>query len=99
MKKPEIFICECYSTEHQMVFYFDEDETLGQPQPNVYVHVNLNKKNFLERLVHGVRYILGYKCRYGAFDEFIFNPNDADRLQEVVNYLRESKSEQLDGEA
>jgi len=91
MKKPDIFICECHSTEHQLVFHYDEDEFLGQVQPSIYVHVNLNKKNFWERLVHGVHYILGYKCRYGAFDEFIFNPDDADRLQEVVDYLRKCK--------
>lgn len=92
MKKPEIFICECYSTEHQLVFYFDENEVLGDPEPTVYVHVNLNKKSFLERLVHGIKYIFGYRCRFGAFDEFILNPEDADRMQEVVDYLRNAKS-------
>jgi hypothetical protein len=93
MKKPEIFICECYSTQHQMVFYFDEDEFLGQTQPSVYVHVNLNKKSFRERLIHGIKYIFGYQCRLGAFDEFILNPDDAERMQEVVNYLKKCKIE------
>jgi hypothetical protein len=93
MKKPEIFICECHSTEHQIVFYFDEDDYLGRVHSIVYVHINLNKKKFWERLLYGIKYIFGYRCRFGAFDEFILNPDDADRLQEVVDYLRDSKTE------
>ena len=91
MKKPEIFICECHSTEHQIVFYFDEDDYLERVHSIVYVHINLNKKKFWERLLHGIKYIFGYQCRFGAFDEFILNPDDADRLQEVVNYLKNAK--------
>jgi len=55
----------------------------------VYVHVHLNKKPFWERLKYGIKYIFGYKSRYGAFDEFIFSPDDAERLQSVVNYLKQ----------
>ena len=36
-------------------------------------------------------YIFGIKCNYGAFDEFIFNEKDADKLQSVVNYLKKTK--------
>jgi hypothetical protein len=37
---------------------------------------------------YGIKYILGRQCNYGAFDEFIFNPEDADKLQNLVNHLR-----------
>jgi hypothetical protein len=59
--------------------------------PMVYSHVHLNKRPFFERLKYAIKYIFGYKCRYGAFDEFILNPDDAERLQSVVNYLKQSK--------
>jgi hypothetical protein len=59
--------------------------------PMVYSHVHLNKRPFWKRFNYGIKYIFGYKSRYGAFDEFIFNPNDAERLQEVVNYLKQLK--------
>jgi hypothetical protein len=52
--------------------------------------VHLNKKPILKRLKYAVQYLLGRKSRFGAFDEFIFNPDDAERLQEVVNYLKQS---------
>jgi hypothetical protein len=59
--------------------------------PMVYSHVHLNKRPFFERLKYAIKYIFGYKCRYGAFDEFILNRDDAERLQSVVNYLKQSK--------
>jgi hypothetical protein len=45
----------------------------------------------LERVKYGLKYIFGRQCNYGAFDEFIFNPKDADKLQELVNYLKDLK--------
>jgi hypothetical protein len=82
---PEIFICDCYSTEHQMVILYSEDG--GYPM--VYSHIHLNKRPLWERLKYGIKYIFGHKSRYGAFDEFVFNPDDADKLQGVVNYLKQ----------
>jgi hypothetical protein len=40
-----------------------------------------------------LKYIFGYKSQYGAWDEFILNPNDADKLQDIVDYLKEKKNE------
>ena len=63
--------------------------------PMCYVHVHLKKGGFFERLKHGVKYIFGHQCRYGAFDEFIFKPEDAPRLQQLVDHLNEQiKSEE-----
>lgn len=90
-KTKDILICECHSTEHQMVIYYSEGETDESPYPMVHIHTHLNKKPFWQRLKYGLRYIFGYQCRYGAFDEFIINPNDADKLKGVVNYLKKIK--------
>ena len=63
--------------------------------PVCYAHVYLAKGTFWERIVYGVKYIFGHQSRYGAFDEFIFNPEDAPRLQELVDHLKEQiKSEE-----
>lgn len=86
---PEIFICECHSAEHQMVFFKSEDKIEGIEIPTLYARVHLNKKPFLQRVSYAVRYIFGRQCRFGAFDEFIFNPDDAERLQSVVNHLKQ----------
>lgn len=84
----DILICECHSTEHQMVISYGEDEVGDQIHPIVYIHTHLNKRGFWSRVKYGIKYIFGYQCRYGAFDEFIINPKDADKLNDVVKYLK-----------
>ena len=87
----DILICDCNSTEHQIVIYYDKDEydSLGITIPMCYFHIHLNKRPFWERVKYGIQYIFGRQSRYGAFDEFLFNPEDADKLQKVVDYLKE----------
>ena len=79
----ELFICQCHNTEHQLIFsYFPENEV-------VYVSVHLIPEYRLwKRIWMAIRYIFGYRSRYGHFDEFIFKKSDALRLQKVVDYLK-----------
>lgn len=84
----ELFVCDCENTEHQLIFSHFEDDDLE----TVYVSVFLRpEENILKRVWSALRYIFGHRSRYGYFDEFIFNPHDADRLQKVVDFLKASK--------
>jgi hypothetical protein len=87
----EILICECHSTDHQIVIYYEEEE-IGDHKHNMcYAHIHLaDRSSCWNRVVYGVKYIFGRKSRFGAWDEFIFHPNDADKLQEIVNYLKDN---------
>ena len=88
MDKKDLFICECNSIEHQIVMSYFVDEK------EVYCNVHLKpERNVLKRIIHAVKYIFGHRSAYGDFDEFIFNPKDADRLQSVVDHLRTEKPE------
>lgn len=79
----ELFICQCSNTEHQLIFSYFPNEK------DVYVSVHLTPDySIWRRIKMAIKYIFGYKCKYGHFDEFIFNKNDADKLQKVVNYLK-----------
>lgn len=78
----EIFICECENVEHQLVFRHFTDEDV------VYMSIHLCKMPFWRRLWHGVKYIFGHSSRYGDFDEFIFNPEDADKLEKIVSHMK-----------
>lgn len=87
--RTDIFICDCYSTEHQMVVYYDNDEDgHGKKYPMCYFHIHLNKRPFWERVKYGVNYIFGRQSRFGAFDEFIINPDDVDKFEKIVNHLK-----------
>lgn len=90
----EILICECHSTDHQLLILYSEDELEnGCKFPMSYFHIHLTKRPFWERVKYGIKYIFGYKSNYGAFDEFIFNPKDANKLQDLVNYLNKEKND------
>lgn len=80
----DILICKCYSTEHQMVFYYSDED--GKPM--IFVHILLNKKPILKRIKLGLMYILGYQSRFGMFDEFIINADDREKFEKVLNYLK-----------
>jgi hypothetical protein len=69
-----------------------------------FMHIHLsNYRGFWQRLRYGLAYAFGRKSRFGAFDEIILNPKDADKLQKVVNHLknikkqREKKVKRTDG--
>ena len=87
--KKDLLICSCHSTDHQLIILYEEDELdNGITYPMCYFHIHLKKRAFWERVKYGFKYIFGYQCNYGAFDEFIFKPKDADKLQDLVNYLK-----------
>ena len=87
-KNQDLLICECHSTDHQIILSYSEDvDDKGNIYPMCYAHIHLSKHSFWKRFVHGIKYIFGYRCRYGEFDEFIFNPEDAPKLQNLVNHL------------
>ena len=86
--KKEILICDCHSTEHQIIFLYEEEEDEnGEKYPVCYAHIHLNKLSFWRRIIYGVKYIFGYQSRYGAFEEFIFNPEDSIKIQNLSDYL------------
>ena len=74
----KIFTCTCSSLEHSFVISYDNEFT--------YIEIHLSKKSFLKRFIHGIKYICGYKCKYGSFDEILL---DDKQLADLVDYLLE----------
>jgi hypothetical protein len=75
----DIILCECASKEHQLWFATFDSE------PNeVFLSIHLSNLKFLERIKYGIKYIFGYKSKYGAFDEMII---DKSKLKELLNKL------------
>lgn len=69
-----IFICECHSLEHMIELNYDSH------YDSYYLNIHLHSYNFLRRLWNGIKYIFGYKCLYGDFDEFIFKKEDIEKI-------------------
>jgi hypothetical protein len=83
----KILLCACSSAEHQIMINVDNDDP---KDPIVYCTIHLAKLSFFERLVHGIKYIFGYRCKYGDFEEFIFKPEHKDKVKEIYDCLNKS---------
>lgn len=81
----ETLICQCHSVEHQISFSWIEDKEL---EGEVYMEIHFAKLSFWDRLKHRVKYIFGYRCRYGDFDEVTLKKNDVHKLEKVVEFLK-----------
>jgi len=77
----ELLICACSSDEHQIILHKDEEEKM------VYCTIHLVTLPFWKRLIYGIKYIFGYKCKYGNFEEFILDKRHVDKLKELIKFL------------
>ncbi len=74
----EVFVCECASPAHNMIVTKDEE------YDEVYLHVHLVNLAFLERVVLGVKYILGLSVKWGHYDTLILGKEKREKLKELL---------------
>lgn len=84
----EVLLCECHSAEHTMLILGDNDPNC----PYVYIYLHLCPDRFFRRIINAVKYIFGHRSKYGDFDEFILRWNDVEKLQGVVDKMKEYKA-------
>ena len=90
----ELFICDCHDVSHQFIISADPIEDVS---PCVYVSVHLNREhNLFKRMWTAIKYVFGMRSTLGDFDEVIIKPDDAERLQAVVDYLKKVQQKQSD---
>jgi len=82
--KREIMDCACTTNEHVMIVTTFDDE------PEVYLELHLSDVSFLKKLLYAVRYIFGYKCKYGCFEEVIFSRENIIGLENMVKHIKEN---------
>ena len=87
----EVLLCECASSEHQMIIRYFEDDN----DSTVYVDIHLVKRNFWNRLKYAIKYVFGYKSKYGDWDEIIMGPEHIKSLESVVKYLKDSEAKKM----
>lgn len=83
----EFFECQCYSDEHTLKMVLDADPEY----PELFTSIYLNDyRGFFKRLWVGIKYIFGYKCKYGHWDCFCLRQDDADRMIELIQKYKEA---------
>jgi hypothetical protein len=75
--------CACRDVSHLVRLSYWTDES--PDYMNLYLHYYLEAPNFFKRLWYGIRYIFGYRCRYGEFGEVLLEEIDALRLRTFLN--------------
>jgi hypothetical protein len=77
--------CVCHSPEHTLRFEKDDE--------CIYTAVYLNQdKNLFKRVWVAIKYIFGYKCKFGHWDCFILKEEDK---EDLVRFLAENKEKHL----
>ncbi len=74
------FECNCGSKEHTLRFVLDKDEH------EIYVSIFLNQwRPFYKRIWVALKYVFGYKSKYGHWDNWTLCEDDAGKLREMVD--------------
>ncbi len=82
----EYMECACMSPEHLIKFYVDVEDG------DVCLDVHLaNWIPWYKRIWRAVKYVFGYKSKYGDFDSVILKDEDVLKIIELLNYQRKIK--------
>jgi len=83
----EFFECECSSDEHTLKFTFNTEEK------EIYTLVYLHQYHkFWERIWIAIKYVFGYKCKYGHWDCFVMKYKDVDRMKQLLEEYNKEES-------
>jgi hypothetical protein len=74
------FECICASLEHTVVVDTFEDE-----DQSVSFYFNLAPVRFWRRLKFAVKYLFGYQCKYGHFEDMMLDRQKARELRDTLN--------------
>lgn len=86
----EYFECACHSSEHRLTFQLEPGEKGWPPEMYCEMHLN-NYRNIFKRIWVAIKYILGYKCRYGHWDCFIMRYEEAPKMIKLCEtFIKES---------
>jgi len=70
--------CACGSDEHTLRFVLDKQEK------ELYVTVFLAEQPLYLRIWNAIKYIFGYKSKYGHFYCWTMNPEDVDKFKKMI---------------
>jgi len=77
----DILVCDCSSVEHQIVISYNlEDGT-------AYCSIHLSSVGFFRRVLNAFKYVFGYKCKYGHFEEFVLSKEHSKKISELGSFL------------
>ena len=81
--------CECKSPEHNFLLTLDQDD-----KTLILTIFLANNYPWYIRVLKAIKYVFGYKCRYGHFDEMIVDSSNSTKLFELMKKFKEFHTNQ-----
>lgn len=75
----EYFECACHDNEHLLIINYDPE------YGDIWVDVHLKNYPWYMRLWIAIKYIFGYKTKYGCFSTWMMNNKDAQKMIDLIN--------------
>ena len=82
----EYYQCACYSDEHVIKAMLDREDN------QVHLIVGLKKFGFFGRIIPAIKYLFGHECKYGHFDDFIFQIEDVISFRKILELAERNNS-------
>lgn len=88
----ELFICECQDPAHQFIVHGAE----FKDEKCVWLSIFLDREhNIFSRIWTAIKYLFGCHFIYEQFGDTIIDLKDTDRIQAIVDYLKELQEENI----
>jgi len=75
--------CSCNSNEHIVIFDYDEEYN------EIFMSVHLNPLGIFGRVKHAIKYIFGYKCKFGDFEELIIDHTNVEQFIKALSNIKQ----------
>ena len=80
----EYYECDCDGFDHILRASYYDKQASDDALELLYIEFHLKPRPFFKRFWPAIKYICGYKSKYGNFDEFLWTPETA---KQFSNYL------------
>jgi hypothetical protein len=74
--KRTLFTCRCGSIEHIFVITADDED--------LFIEVHLAPLPLWQRVRQAIKYVFGYRSKWGDFDEILLDPTQALQLGDLI---------------
>ena len=82
VKNSGVILCSCMCPEHNIIYTKDLDD------PEVWLHYALERKVWYKRIWLGIKYIFGFRSRFGMYGEMLITGANVDKLEDIVNHIK-----------
>jgi len=77
--------CDCSSDQHLVKVSCDVDDTHPQRDSNLCLHTQLIHQRWYVRIWYATKYVFGYQCRYGHWEETVLNLEKVEKLHMLLH--------------